>query len=105
MQAITHFSSLLPARDAPGLHVSDYCLTSSSTVDVRPVCTMELEMKRPRWGAVILEFGGGGENRTRVRRHYTVRTTCLVSSFALAPLPPADRLQQCQSPCFSVLPK
>src|SRR5437762_6898701 len=44
-------------------------------------------------------------NRTRVRKRYTCRTTCLVSSFDLAPLPPTDRLQQCQSPCFDVSPK
>ena len=31
-------------------------------------------------GAVAVVAGGGGENRTRVRKHSTVGTTCLASS-------------------------
>src|SRR5664279_610022 len=42
--------------------------------------------KRPRVGAVVLADGGGGENRTRVRKHSTVRTTCLVASFGSRPI-------------------
>jgi len=37
--------------------------------------------KTAAWAAVILRFGGGGENRTRVRKTSTVGTTCLVASF------------------------
>ncbi len=46
---------------------------------------MDRERKRPRSGAVILWFGGGGENRTRVRKRSTVRTTCLVASLCSHP--------------------
>lgn len=42
--------------------------------------------------------GGGGRNRTAVRKPYTVGTTCLVGSFDLAPEPPTDRLPGNQSP-------
>ena len=34
------------------------------------------------WG---FNSGGGGENRTRVRKHSAVRTTCLVASFVSRP--------------------
>src|SRR4029079_4923251 len=37
--------------------------------------------KRPLAAAVMVRDGGGGENRTRVRKPSTVGTTCLVSSF------------------------
>jgi hypothetical protein len=37
--------------------------------------------KRPLAAAVLVEVGGGGENRTRVRKPSAVGTTCLVSSF------------------------
>jgi hypothetical protein len=39
----------------------------------------------PGKGAVIVEFGGGGGNRTRVRKRYTVGTTCLATSFCSRP--------------------
>ena len=45
----------------------------------------EGEEKRRREGAVRLGDGGGGENRTRVRKHSTVGTTCLVASFGSRP--------------------
>ena len=41
------------------------------------------------WG---FNIGGGGGNRTRVRKPSAFGTTCLVSSFDLASQPPADRL-------------
>src|SRR2546422_2383612 len=59
----------------------------------------------PRCHSALAGRGDYLTNRTRVRKRYTCRTTCLVSSFDLAPLPPTDRLQQCQSPCFDVSPK
>jgi len=37
--------------------------------------------KRPLAAAVVVRDGGGGENRTRVRKPSTVGTTCLVASF------------------------
>jgi hypothetical protein len=53
--------------------------------NARPVCTMNQKEKRPHAEAVILGFGGGGENRTRVRKRSTVRTTCLVKSLCSHP--------------------
>ena len=37
------------------------------------------------WTALL--FGGGGGNRTRVRKPYTARTTCLARSFGSRPAP------------------
>ena len=49
---------------------------------VRPMprCTMETKRERPRVGAVVLGFGGGGENRTRS----ILRATCEVEPFDYA---------------------
>ena len=50
-----------------------------------PGGTMTQTKKQPRVGAVIAAVGGGGENRTRVRKRSTVRTTCLVASLCSRP--------------------
>src|SRR4030088_2164566 len=42
------------------------------------------------WKDRILQDGGGGGNRTRVRKPYTVRTTCLAWLFEFR-LEPANR--------------
>ena len=70
-----------------------------------PPCGCRVRRCEPRYHSALSGRGDYLTNRTRVRKHYTVGTTCLVSSFALAPRPPTDRLQQNQSPCFNVSPK
>ena len=57
--------------------------------------TQEKTPTKNGWGFAI---GGGGRNRTAVRKPYTVGTTCLVGSFDLVPEPPTDRLPGNQSP-------
>ena len=42
--------------------------------------TMKMREKSRAWRLFIVGDGGGGGNRTRVRKRYTVRTTCLVTS-------------------------
>jgi hypothetical protein len=60
------------------------------TFPVRDKSTHGGDTKKPirfmglRWFGVLqttTRIGGGGENRTRVRKPYTVRTTCLAWSF------------------------
>src|SRR5258708_36871742 len=70
-----------------------------------PPCGCRVRRCEPRYHSALSGRGDYLTNRTRVRKRYTVGTTCLVTSFDLAPLPPADRLQQCQSPCFNWSPK
>ena len=72
---------------------------------VFPPCGCRVRRCEPRCHSTLTGRGDYLTNRTRVRKRYTCRTTCLVSSFDLAPLPPTDRLQQCQSPSFDVSPK
>src|SRR5690242_21773343 len=47
--------------------------------------------------------GGGGGNRTRVRKPYTVSTTCVARSFDLAAHPPTGRLMRSESPKFDAV--
>ena len=55
--------------------------------------------------AVTVHRGGGGENRTRVRKHSTVGTTCLVSSLCSHPHTADGQAELGQSPCFNASPK
>ena len=50
------------------------------------------KQKRPRWSRGLSLFGGGGGNRTPVREHSAIGTTCLVSSLALASRHPTNRV-------------
>ncbi len=52
----------------------------------------------PRMGGIL--FGGGGGNRTRVRKPSTGSTTYLVRSFYLTTSTPADRLGSSELPWF-----
>ena len=47
--------------------------------------------------------GGGGGNRTRVRKPYTVSTTCVARSFDLARQPPTGRLMTSELPKFNAV--
>src|SRR5437667_3441245 len=73
-----------PQQIQRGVDRSIATRTACTRARARPLSTKTYERKRPRLEAVILKSGGGGGDRTRVRKHYTVGTTCLASSFNLS---------------------
>ena len=44
-----------------------------------------MSLAGPRCVSLLLLYGGGGGNRTRVRKRYTVGTTCLATSLCSRP--------------------
>ena len=77
-------SHLAPVAPQLWAYERDNQVRRKSLHQVAPVYEAQ-EKKRPREGAVILYVGGGGGNRTRVRKRYTVGTTCLATSLCSRP--------------------
>src|SRR5688572_22018621 len=50
-------------------------------------CTMKTGLRGPAFECYLGVCGGGGGNRTRVRKPYTVRTTCLAWLFGIRSAP------------------